>query len=267
MPLLKLVQLREGLTCDFWATIRYASNKSLCCMSREIWHMSLISFSIWRTSWPWHYPLGVGRGYELQCGTFGLLPWAFKCVDHTYWQMSGSSFVTKTIFAKAIRSSKFFFNFLIFLLVCLLPCTLCWFCLHGDCCKSCHLASHGVVLAVPPNHVISRSLRFTKHFKCYYLVLFLTPLVISIIVTTSSSLDHCSGRTGGWLQMKRSSLRNNRLKFETSGELPIILGESIDEYTSNEWKRNRKMSTCNQPLDLDCVDLDRLCPKTSRALL
>ena len=102
---------------------------------------------------------------------------------------------------KQFAQVSFFFNFLIFLLVCLLPCTLCWFCfgfhLQCDCCKSCHLASHGVVLAVPPNHVISRSLRFTKHFKCYYLVLFLTPLVISIIVTTSSSLDHCSGRTGG----------------------------------------------------------------------
>ena len=30
------------------------------------------------------------------------------------------------------------------------------------------------------------------------------------------------------------SLRNNQLKFETSGELPIILYESILEYTSSE---------------------------------
>ena len=34
--------------------------------------------------------------------------------------------------------------------------------------------------------------------------------------------------------MNRLSLRNNRLKFETSEELPIVLEESIEEYTSNE---------------------------------
>ena len=35
--------------------------------------------------------------------------------------------------------------------------------------------------------------------------------------------------------MNRLSLRNNRLKLETSGELlPIILQESMGEYTSNE---------------------------------
>ena len=50
--------------------------------------------------------------------------------------------------------------------------------------------------------------------------------------------NHCLGRTGGWLQM-------NRLKLETSRELPIILEESI-EHNSNELKQNRKMSTCNQ---------------------
>ena len=27
---------------------------------------------------------------------------------------------------------------------------------------------------------------------------------------------HCSGRTGGWLQMNQLNLRNNWLKFETS---------------------------------------------------
>ena len=32
-----------------------------------------------------------------------------------------------------------------------------------------------------------------------------------------------------------------------SRELPIILEESIEYYTSNEWQQNRKMSTCNQP--------------------
>ena len=48
------------------------------------------------------------------------------------------------------------------------------------------------------------------------------------------SCPNCSGRTGGWLQMNRLCFRNNRLKVETSGELPIILEESIDEYTLNE---------------------------------
>ena len=32
----------------------------------------------------------------------------------------------------------------------------------------------------------------------------------------------------------------------TSRELPIILKESLKEYTSIEWKQNRKMSTCNR---------------------
>ena len=59
------------------------------------------------------------------------------------------------------------------------------------------------------------------------------------------------GRTGGWLQMNRLSSRNNWLKFKTSGDLPIVLEESI-EYTSNEWKQNRKMSTCDR-LDLESL--------------
>jgi hypothetical protein len=40
-----------------------------------------------------------------------------------------------------------------------------------------------------------------------------------------------SGRTGRSLQMNRWSLRNNRLKLETAGELPMTLEESM-EYTS-----------------------------------
>ena len=53
--------------------------------------------------------------------------------------------------------------------------------------------------------------------------------------------------------MNRLGLRNNRLKLETSGELLIILEESIQEYTSNEWKQNQKMmSTCNR-LDLESL--------------
>ena len=38
-----------------------------------------------------------------------------------------------------------------------------------------------------------------------------------------------SGRTGSQLQMNRLSLRNNR--FETAGKVPILLEESIEEYT------------------------------------
>jgi hypothetical protein len=36
--------------------------------------------------------------------------------------------------------------------------------------------------------------------------------------------------------MKRLSLRINWLKLETSEELPIIQEESMEEYTTNEWK-------------------------------
>ena len=43
--------------------------------------------------------------------------------------------------------------------------------------------------------------------------------------------------------MNRLSARNNQLKFEIPGELSIILKESV-EYTSIEWKQNRKMSAC-----------------------
>ena len=46
----------------------------------------------------------------------------------------------------------------------------------------------------------------------------------------------------------RHLVTNEPVEFKTSGESPIILEES-KEYTSNEWKQNRKMSTCNQ-LDL-----------------
>ena len=46
--------------------------------------------------------------------------------------------------------------------------------------------------------------------------------------------------------MNRWSLRNNRSKLETSGALPIILEESLQYTSLNEWKQNRKMSTCNR---------------------
>ena len=74
--------------------------------------------------------------------------------------------------------------------------------------------------------------------------------------------------------MNRSGLRNNRLKFiETSGGSPIVLKESMIEYTGRyiifKWKQqNRKMSTCNR-LDLDSLGsrLDDYAQNlTSRAL-
>ena len=42
--------------------------------------------------------------------------------------------------------------------------------------------------------------------------------------------------------MNRLSSRNNRLKFKTSGNLPITVEEKL-EYTSNECKQNRKLWT------------------------
>ena len=46
----------------------------------------------------------------------------------------------------------------------------------------------------------------------------------------------------------------NRLKLETSGELPINLEESMEEYTSNKWKKNWKMmSTCYNRLDWESL--------------
>ena len=38
-----------------------------------------------------------------------------------------------------------------------------------------------------------------------------------------------TGRTGRQLQMNRWSLRNDRSEFKTSGELPIILEESMED--------------------------------------
>lgn len=51
------------------------------------------------------------------------------------------------------------------------------------------------------------------------------------------------------MQMKRWSLGNSRWKCETLGDLTIIVEESMEEYTFEEWKQNRKMSTCKR-LDL-----------------
>ena len=57
---------------------------------------------------------------------------------------------------------------------------------------------------------------------------------------------------------------NNRLKSETAGELPIVLEESV-EYSSDEWKQNWKMSTCDR-LDLESLASnpdDKLIPLVS----
>ena len=55
-------------------------------------------------------------------------------------------------------------------------------------------------------------------------------LFFSFLLTLQQGLE----RTGGELQMHQLSLRNNRLKFETSRELLIILEEYLEEYPSNE---------------------------------
>ena len=60
----------------------------------------------------------------------------------------------------------------------------------------------------------------------------------------------CPGRTGGWLQLNWPSLKNNWSKLETSGELRIILEESMGEYTSNEESKTGRCPTCNR-LDLE----------------
>ena len=57
----------------------------------------------------------------------------------------------------------------------------------------------------------------------------------------------------------RWSLRNNRLKFKTTGQLPIILEEFI-EYTPILMKENRTMSTCNR-LDLQILGCQLVMPK------
>ena len=66
-------------------------------------------------------------------------------------------------------------------------------------------------------------------------------------------------RTGGYLQMNRLSLRNNRLKFKTAGKLPIGLEESI-EYTPIYW---RETGGCQHVTGWTCKhsDLNRWCPK------
>ena len=52
------------------------------------------------------------------------------------------------------------------------------------------------------------------------------------LVNIYNSQHQWLGRTDGYLQMNRLSLRNNRLKFKTSGGLPITFKEFM-EYTPN----------------------------------
>ena len=54
-------------------------------------------------------------------------------------------------------------------------------------------------------------------------------------------------------------LRNSRLKFKTSGKLPIISEESV-EYTSHYQSALRKITTCNR-LDLETLGSRLLMPK------
>jgi hypothetical protein len=71
----------------------------------------------------------------------------------------------------------------------------------------------------------------------------------------------CPGRTGGSLQMNRLSFRNNQLKLETSRELPFILEESIEEYTSTEESsKTGRCLTCNR-LDLESLGSSLTMPK------
>ena len=70
-------------------------------------------------------------------------------------------------------------------------------------------------------------------------------------IHTRSHREQCPGRTGGWLQMNRLSLRNNRLKFKTAGKLPIILEEFYSMYP-NLIKENLRMWTCHR-LDLQTL--------------
>ena len=47
--------------------------------------------------------------------------------------------------------------------------------------------------------------------------------------------------------MNRSSLRNERLKFETLGkDLPIVLEESSEYPRMRDKKNQKKISTCNR---------------------
>ena len=77
-----------------------------------------------------------------------------------------------------------------------------------------------------------------EHFVHYYIVLVYKFCQFKIHMhawmACASTTHLCPGRTNGWLQMNRLSLRNNWLKLETLGEISIILEEYIEEYTSNE---------------------------------
>ena len=54
------------------------------------------------------------------------------------------------------------------------------------------------------------------------------------------------------LQMNQLSLRNNRIKFQATGKLGIVLRESILECTSNQEKTTKRTTTCNQ-MDLETI--------------
>ena len=78
--------------------------------------------------------------------------------------------------------------------------------------------------------------------RCGEVVLFAPPVLelprgsvrpcVRVSLGVPSIRFNARGEPTASLPMNRLSLRNNRSKFKTSGELPIILGESMKEYTS-----------------------------------
>ena len=74
-------------------------------------------------------------------------------------------------------------------------------------------------------------------------------------------------RIDRYLQMKRLSWSNNRLRFKISEEVPVILAE-CRECTSNLWRKHWKMSICNR-LDLEtCTRIStNLCQKSPLTLM
>ena len=61
------------------------------------------------------------------------------------------------------------------------------------------------------------------------------------------------GRTGGWLQMHRLSSRKNWLKLETSGNLPIILEESMEYTRTNESIETGRCQHVTNRLDFESL--------------
>ena len=52
-------------------------------------------------------------------------------------------------------------------------------------------------------------------------------------------MDQWTGRIDRQLQMNRLSLRNNQLKFKTSGQLPMVLEESMEDISNQSRETER----------------------------